>query len=194
MELYLIRHGQSEANALKVYSGWAEYSLTPLGEQQALRTGELVKNIAFDRIISSDLLRARQTAALVFPGRTIEINSDIREVNLTRIAGQPIAEIKARLRAVSDKSLKEYDYSVLGCESVDHFMARIAHFLDGLDKSSPERIAVVAHNGALRAMAAHVLEAKWSTVSVKNDNCSVSVLESVRDHWTIKHWNYTKAL
>lgn len=194
MELYFIRHGQSEANAARVYSGWAPYNLTELGEEQARQTRELVKNIPFDRIIVSDILRTQQTARIVFPDRTFELSSDIRELNVDKIVGQPVDEVKARLKSISSEALRDYDYGLLGCESNKKFMARIGHFLNSMDKTSGERVAVVTHFGVIRAVAAYVMGVPLEKVAVRVDNCSVSVLESAPDHWIVKRWNYTREL
>ena len=67
MELYVIRHGQSKTNVDRRFGGWAQVPLTEKGMNQARSTHEKLKGIKFDRIISSDLLRAKQTTELVFP-------------------------------------------------------------------------------------------------------------------------------
>jgi probable phosphoglycerate mutase len=64
MHLYIIRHGESRANAARVYGG-AESPLTERGEDQARFVGRRLENISFDAIISSDMLRARQTAEII---------------------------------------------------------------------------------------------------------------------------------
>jgi 2,3-bisphosphoglycerate-dependent phosphoglycerate mutase len=64
VELFLIRHGQSEADLLDVHEGRADFSLTELGMCQANAMAEwMAKEYAIDRIYSSTLVRARQTAA-----------------------------------------------------------------------------------------------------------------------------------
>ena len=58
MQVYLIRHGESEANAAGVHSGWMPVKLTALGRGQARETAALLEGVSFDRIIASDLVRA----------------------------------------------------------------------------------------------------------------------------------------
>ena len=82
MELYVIRHGQSETNVDRRFGGWAQVSLTEKGMDQARQTHEKLKEITFDRIISSDLLRAKQTTELVFPGCVYTEDSRLREVSV----------------------------------------------------------------------------------------------------------------
>ena len=64
MTLYLTRHGETEYNILGRYCGSTDVSLNETGIAQA---HELAKNLhgkTFDAVISSPMLRARQTAAL----------------------------------------------------------------------------------------------------------------------------------
>ena len=60
--IYLIRHGQSVLNFSKRHSGWSMLPLTEKGFEDARRAGEKLKDIPFDRIYSSPLIRAVQTA------------------------------------------------------------------------------------------------------------------------------------
>ena len=58
MKLYMVRHGQSVANLNKQHVGWGQVLLTEKGEDDARGAGEILKNYSFDKVYSSDLLRA----------------------------------------------------------------------------------------------------------------------------------------
>ena len=97
MELYAIRHGQSAANAIQAHAGWAQVPLTELGREQAAKTGELLKGLEFERIIVSDLLRARETAQIALPGRNFEQDPRLRETNVGSLQGRRVVELTAEL-------------------------------------------------------------------------------------------------
>ena len=78
MKLYVIRHGESETNLKKVYSGWAQVRLTEKVERDAENVGELLRKVAFDQIYSSDLIRAVRTAEIALPGRSEEHTSELQ--------------------------------------------------------------------------------------------------------------------
>ena len=59
---YLVMHGQSIGNALRTYLGHTNLDLSELGYEQAKITAEHLRNVPFDAIYSSDLLRAYHTA------------------------------------------------------------------------------------------------------------------------------------
>ena len=62
IELHLIRHGQSLANAQGICQGYAGNSiLSEIGEQQALLCGELLREHTYERVYTSDLARAHST-------------------------------------------------------------------------------------------------------------------------------------
>ncbi|MBQ8953990.1 MAG: histidine phosphatase family protein, partial [Clostridia bacterium] len=91
MQVYLIRHGESEANAAGVHSGWRPVKLTALGRRQAQGTARLIAGVAFDEIIVSDLVRAQETARIIFPERTFTLCSDIRELDTSPLAGRKVS-------------------------------------------------------------------------------------------------------
>lgn len=73
MKLYIIRHGQTDWNARKLLQGRAETSLNENGRQLARITGEALKEVSFQRVYSSPLHRAMETAQLVVGDREIDI-------------------------------------------------------------------------------------------------------------------------
>ncbi|MHB8528762.1 MAG: 2,3-bisphosphoglycerate-dependent phosphoglycerate mutase, partial [Caulobacteraceae bacterium] len=64
--LVLLRHGQSQWNLENRFTGWVDVDLSALGEDEAVRAGELIgeAGLAFDRAFSSVLTRAIRTACL----------------------------------------------------------------------------------------------------------------------------------
>ena len=74
-EVYLIRHGQSEANValdLDNPNFYYDAKLTSLGKKQAQDTQKKLKNIDFDLMLCSPLTRALQTFSLIFPNPSKE--------------------------------------------------------------------------------------------------------------------------
>ncbi|RPI31749.1 MAG: histidine phosphatase family protein, partial [Chloroflexota bacterium] len=65
--LILLRHGESVGNANGVYQGQADFELSDLGRRQAQALAErwVAEEKTFDLVISSPLLRARQTAEII---------------------------------------------------------------------------------------------------------------------------------
>src|SRR3954470_13421284 len=68
--LILLRHGQSQWNLENRFTGWVDVDLTPEGEAQAKRGGELMaaEGLKFDRVYSSVLIRANRPAQIALNG------------------------------------------------------------------------------------------------------------------------------
>lgn len=65
MLLYIIRHGETKLNEKGCLQGWIDEPLNQKGIDLALETGKGLKDVHFDLIITSPLVRARKTAELV---------------------------------------------------------------------------------------------------------------------------------
>lgn len=66
MKLYFVRHGESEANTLRVISNReSRYGLTETGKQQAILLSDPLKDVPLTAIYSSPILRARETAEIL---------------------------------------------------------------------------------------------------------------------------------
>ena len=60
--LYIIRHGQTEMNSRHVLQGRSDFALNEAGFAQAKEAAERLRGVRFDRVYSSPLRRAVQTA------------------------------------------------------------------------------------------------------------------------------------
>ncbi len=65
--IYLIRHGQTELNHLKLIQGRSDHPLNEKGIAQARVAAEKLNAVSFDAVYSSPLIRAVQTAKIVAP-------------------------------------------------------------------------------------------------------------------------------
>ncbi|HZD11310.1 MAG TPA: histidine phosphatase family protein, partial [Candidatus Binatia bacterium] len=83
VDLYVTRHGETEWNAQDILQGQLDSPLTAKGRQQAHELGKMLKDVPFDRVITSDLPRAERTAELAFVERQLAIATSelLRERN-----------------------------------------------------------------------------------------------------------------
>lgn len=155
MKLTLIRHGPTEWNAARRFQGRTDVALSAHGRAAAQTIAERLREEPFDRIYSSDLVRALETARIVAQARRGEIVSDerLREFDFGRWEGLTWDEIVARyphLANVGFRAAKHY--APEGGESFARVRERIAAFLDDLGKQPVESVAVVTHAGPLHAL------------------------------------------
>ena len=191
MELYLIRHGESESNQNGTHSGWSPVNLTEKGRLQAEGAAKLLSGISFDRVFASDVLRAQQTARIVFPSANFTYIPLLREMNNTTMRGKSAEDMLALSGEKYLECRKNFDYAPLGmdCESGAHLLARAGELLRFFENSGFERIAAVGHAGIIRACAAYVLGLKTHNPPMQCYNASVSVLLFKDGFWRVKAWN-----
>ena len=78
--LYIVRHGQSQANLDKILAGQSDYDLTETGVEQAKSMQKILEKVHFDFAFSSDLIRAKRTAEII----TAEHNLTVAAHHLLR--------------------------------------------------------------------------------------------------------------
>ena len=81
MALYVARHGQTQWNAENRICGRTDLPLNEVGLQQASALAEKAADCHLDVIVASPMLRARQTAELLFPDRPHIIMEGLRETD-----------------------------------------------------------------------------------------------------------------
>ncbi len=90
MNLYVIRHGQTEWNVMKKMQGSIDIPLNKKGIKQAYITKKNLDHISIDVIFCSPLKRAKQTAEIINKGRNLEIIYDerLKERNYGEFEGE----------------------------------------------------------------------------------------------------------
>ena len=151
MDILLIRHGQSEADILHRMEGRADFDLTDTGYCQAALMAKWITNyISLDKIYSSPLKRAAQTADELSKSTNISVILDdiLMEWNNGLVAGLPIDEANVKYPPPINKFPHT---SVYGQESDIEFRARAETALSkAISENTPEsKIALVSHGGMI---------------------------------------------
>ncbi len=184
MKVYVIRHGESENNLAKKWTGWADVHITEKGVEDAKKSGEIIKNITFDKIFTSDLIRTIETAQNAIPGCCYETSALVREVNVGNIANTPLAGLTEEQK----KARAEKGYAAFGGESKEEFRNRIKLFMNKLEKSDYENVAVFSHGGWLCGMLNLVTDTQISREHLCCNNCTVAIFEYINNIWKLHSW------
>ena len=146
MKIYIVRHGEVPHNVLKQYNNENE-DLNENGIRQANELKEKIKNINYDIIISSPLLRAKHTAQIInVNNKKILINDKLKERNPGDLSGKPLT-VTNRDEYWNYNTTIKYGTS----ENIREFFKRIYNFLDDLKKEDYESVLIVAHSGVSKA-------------------------------------------
>ena len=147
MLLLFVRHGESVFNAEGRLAGQADVPLSDRGRRQVERLAPLVESYKPDRVLSSDLARARQTAeTLGYPDATLL--PEWREMDL----GSWTSERVAMLQADQYAAWRAGTLTPPGGELWSDFCARVADSLDRVMRDAGETVLISTHGGVVRAV------------------------------------------
>ena len=193
LKLYVVRHGQSETNLAGLYCGWGQVSLTEKGFADAAKAGELLKDIAFEKVYASDLLRAIQTCQTALPDVAFEQTPLLREVSVGSLFGMTRAQAMEMYGDIHRQRLSARDFTAYCGENTQMQYDRIAEFMESLEKADLDgNVAVFCNEGTVKCMLSYVLQAKipWNRYLV--DNGAVSVFIWDGKVWKLQSWNMTR--
>lgn len=188
MKLYMVRHGQSETNLAKKFTGWSQVNLTEQGIQDAKRAGEYLKGLTFDRIYSSDLIRAVQTAQNAIPGCEPVQLPQLREIGLGCLEMRPIEDCIAEYGEAFVNHRREYNFVPYGGENQDMMEARVRQFFQMLENDPCEQAVVFAHAGTLQTVLDIVLGTRLNRGHLRCSNGSVAVFIYEGGRWLLRTW------
>ena len=183
MKVWIIRHGESETNKARQWTGWLDAPLTEKGRADAAMARDLLSRVQFDKIFTSDLSRAKSTAEIAIPACQYEESDMLREINVGSLAG------KGALAHTDEEKKKMLDgYAAYGGESNAEFGNRVAAFAKKLEAMDYDRVAVFSHAGWLRVFLDHVLGERISRLNVHCKNCTVAIFDYEDGIWRLHSW------
>ena len=183
MILFLIRHGQTQANVENLLYGQLEYPLTEEGRSQATALQPLLNRYRFDRVYASDLERAVQTAKLAIPGCEPLQTPLLREYDIGSIAPIKRSDFFAQYSHLLG------NYTSVGGESTEDVKQRLRLFLDQLEANPQPYVAAFSHSGTMKCLLRMVLGEGANTSALQSNNCNVAVFRYENQKWTLAAWN-----
>ena len=180
MTLLLVRHGESEGNALGVAQGWRDFPLTEHGRAQAAAAASRLASTGATTVYGSDLRRAGETAEIIGErcGVPVELRAALREQRAGELEGLTWAQATERW----GRDLRPGEGTIPGEEAHDAFRERVAREFDLLYGRHADDVAVcVSHGGTIRVLLSHVLglpPGVYPRVHVANG--SITVVEANR--------------
>jgi len=172
--LYIFRHGQTDDNANFIFSGKREATLTDLGKQQAEVLAEKIKDIKFDRLISSPQIRAIDTMKIAMSknesAKNLQIETDerIRERSYGDLTGKSKMDIQLEDPEKLLKIRRSYDTAPPNGESIEMVCERVSNFCDDLIKEIDGKnikIGISCHGNSIRGFRKYFENLDNETVS-----------------------------
>ena len=160
MLIYIVRHGETNANVKGYLQGWSNDPLNENGRKLAVTTGQGMRGIKFDYCISSPLVRARETAEIILreSGNNIPVifEDRIKEINM---GDWERKKFRPGEREVDEEQIRLFFTDALafagfpGGENMQQVADRTQDFLKELiRRDDGKTYLVTTHGFALRAM------------------------------------------
>ena len=157
--ILLIRHGEtklnSNDNSLDKVRGWTDVPLTEKGRQEAKKIGQELKSKGPDMLVSSDLIRAKETAVIIskVSGIPLElVSKSFRPWDVGKYAG---TSSKDSVPILAEVASKQPNKKVSGGESFNVFRDRLFSGLHNLLRSiGSETAGIVTHHRVERLLKA----------------------------------------
>ncbi|NLJ79709.1 MAG: histidine phosphatase family protein [Firmicutes bacterium] len=199
-KLILIRHGETLWNLEKRYQGQGDSPLSPLGREQAEKTGKFLASEDISAVYCSDLKRAVLTAEAISKHHQMKpiITPQLREIAFGSWEGLTQEEIKREypdILAARDKD--RLNIRIPGAELPQEVVKRMRGVMEELpSKHKGQTIAIVAHGGSLRLTIASLLHIPLEKAyCLRLDNGGISQLfyreRDVNCFWEITALNCT---
>ena len=164
-DLILLRHGQSQWNLENRFTGWVDVPLSPRGEEEARNAGQKLRGRKIDKLYTSVLKRAIDTAELALEAARIgplptERDAALNERMYGDLQGKNKAEAAREFGPDQVKLWRRsYDVRPPGGESLADTAARVLPYWERRilpDLRAGKNVLVAAHGNSLRALVMHL--------------------------------------
>lgn len=153
-------HGTTYDNASGKCSGWKQVELNELGKEQALNLGKITKDLKFDVMFTSDLIRAIDSSNIAWPNSTKIIDERLRECNYGDYDGE------SKELVVYEKYINK---PFPNGESLKDVEKRVKEFLEFIKKEyKGKKVAIVAHRAPQLAIEVLTKNITWKE-AIKQD-------------------------
>jgi len=184
LQLWLIRHGETEWSLSGAHTSRTNIPLTERGKERAAKIRDYLAQRKFSLVLTSPLLRARETCRIAGYADGAQIEENLREWDYGIFEGRTTADIR---KDQPDWSI--WDSPVPEGEPVEHVAARAQKVIDRALQAGGD-VALFAHAHILR-----ILAATWLSLEPRGGRLfalgtgSVSTLGYERENRVISTWN-----
>ena len=185
MRIYLVRHGETEWNSIRKLQGQTDIPLNDYGIELAKLTAEGLKDIEFDCIYSSPLIRAIQTAEIIKGKETLDIKTDdrLKEIHFGKCEGVKIPTYAEKgINPIWEFEFDTDNYvPAAGGETFSDVYERTGDFFKNEIlplEGKYNNILIVGHGCMNRTILNAILNRELKDFwDIKLDNCAVSIIE-----------------
>lgn len=178
MQLFVVRHGETEENAGGVVQGHHHGTLSARGRRQAEQLAVRFREVQFDAIYTSDLGRAVMTAEAIgqFQKAPIQRSVLLRERGAGVFEGRSFREMD---QVQEQSGFTHAEFKPEGGESYREVLARVVSFLESLNgHDDDQRLLIVSHGRWMRMLLSIALKLEIEqAVAIPQTNTGVNIFD-----------------
>lgn len=171
---FFVRHGESEANLARIFSGRRDSPLTERGRAQAVTVADALDAVPFDRIIATPLSRSLDTALVIARRRKmpVDVLRDLVEIDVGDRTGATFDEVAGLPEWKNDGFV-----SWPNGETLDQVAHRALGALKAIHHEMPGgTVLVIGHGGVTRILVSHFLGILPKLDASRQTNTAVTVI------------------
>ncbi|MBF0493146.1 MAG: histidine phosphatase family protein [Deltaproteobacteria bacterium] len=179
LELYLIRHGQTDWNLERRVMGKQPIGLNETGRAQVQDLALALQDLQLDQLFSSPLQRAQESAGILNQDRglTPSLHEALREIEYGIWVGKTFEEVRSSTDFIDPYANPHLPVCAEG-ESLQQVRDRAIAFVEELrQKEDNARIMLVSHADWIKTVILHYLDLPLSKIrQLRIDNASMTYL------------------
>jgi broad specificity phosphatase PhoE len=199
LNIYLVRHGESEGNVKKVFQGWLDKPLTSKGIRQAQLLAEYFKGASISAFYSSSLSRAYETAKILAQAHNAQVTviNDMKELNCGEWQGLS----RDQARKIDEKEMEHFLHmpsklKIPGGETLTELRERALRGLKLVAESPIKGDAILVAHGVINKVLLCTLEERlldyiWD---YPQSNTAFNIIGYDGSQFTVKAKNLTPHL
>ena len=193
MKIYFIRHGETIWNKEKKIQGQSDIALNEYGRELAHITSKAIKDIPFDIVYSSPLIRAKETAEILVKNRNLEIHENplLIEMSFGEGEGESLSEIHTH----PEMKLHNFIHNPgeytppSGGETFEELYKRCKTFIENFILPVENKYScmlIVGHGALIRGMIHYIINRPSKDFwVVTHKNCSVTIADCTNGKLTL---------
>ncbi len=188
MDIFIVRHGETEWNRMKLFYGLTDVHLNRRGAVQSLILKQKLQNFPIRKIYTSTLKRTKETAKIIFPDKKFIPKKELDEKSFGAWEGLNADQIEAHYPRAWQHWLDDpLGYTPPEAESFQRFKQRVLHEAPLL-LSDPGAVLFVSHLGVIRLLLSEWFPEK-SFWDIQLDQGNYTHLQYQKPQFEIKEWN-----
>ena len=210
MKLFLVRHGETDANKNRVFQGWLDLPLNATGQKQARDVRDILQQMRFAGIFASPLQRTMETATIIQEGLQCQANifpeNALKEMNFGLWDGLSSKDIEQSDGVRFREWLTDWEkIAPPAGESAEEMYQRVSAWLGWLKGEDMQKTAsgkaenaentsylIVTHEGVILQILAHLLGLNLSAIwHFRVQPGSISEIQFTNDYAVLTRLNYT---